>query len=94
MSVSSDGGADQDQNPAEDFNRSFLGGPVLKQPAPYSYLSLNDGAESNPEGVCFDMSPLSSPENEPGKPTRILQNPFFGVSASPLMLYGFYRLTD
>ncbi|KAM4743206.1 uncharacterized protein FYW61_001766 [Anableps anableps] len=64
MSPSRDGGSDHDLSPAEDFPKSFQKGPVPKPP-PYSYLSLNDNAESHGEGLSFDMSPLSSPENEP-----------------------------
>uniref|UniRef100_A0A3B3XKG7 Myb/SANT-like DNA-binding domain-containing protein n=1 Tax=Poecilia mexicana TaxID=48701 RepID=A0A3B3XKG7_9TELE len=66
MSPSRDGGSDQDWSPAEDFPKSLQTGPLMQPPAPYSYLNLNENSGSHGDGLSFDMSPLSSPENEPG----------------------------
>uniref|UniRef100_A0A096MFR6 Myb/SANT-like DNA-binding domain-containing protein n=1 Tax=Poecilia formosa TaxID=48698 RepID=A0A096MFR6_POEFO len=63
---SPDGGSDQDWSPAEDFPKSLQTGPLMQPPAPYSYLNLNENSGSHGDGLSFDMSPLSSPENEPG----------------------------
>ncbi|XP_014910588.1 uncharacterized protein LOC106961390 isoform X1 [Poecilia latipinna] len=65
MSPSRDGGSDQDWSPAEDFPKSLQTGPLMQPPAPYSYLNLNENSGSHGDGLSFDMSPLSSPENEP-----------------------------
>ncbi|XP_032401388.1 uncharacterized protein LOC116707842 [Xiphophorus hellerii] len=65
MSPSRDGGSDQDWSPAEDFSKSLQTGPLMQPPAPYSYLNLNENSGSHGDGLSFDMSPLSSPENEP-----------------------------
>uniref|UniRef100_A0A087X453 Myb/SANT-like DNA-binding domain-containing protein n=1 Tax=Poecilia formosa TaxID=48698 RepID=A0A087X453_POEFO len=62
---SPDGGSDQDWSPAEDFPKSLQTGPLMQPPAPYSYLNLNENSGSHGDGLSFDMSPLSSPENEP-----------------------------
>ncbi|XP_054881911.1 uncharacterized protein LOC129356344 [Poeciliopsis prolifica] len=65
MSPSRDGGSDQDWSPAEDFPKSLQTGPLMQPPAPYSYLNLSENSGSHGDGLSFDMSPLSSPENEP-----------------------------
>ncbi|XP_043975707.1 uncharacterized protein LOC122832728 isoform X2 [Gambusia affinis] len=65
MSPSRDGCSDQDWSPAEDFPKPLQTGPLMQPPAPYSYLNLNENSGSHGDGLSFDMSPLSSPENEP-----------------------------
>ncbi|PWA28932.1 hypothetical protein CCH79_00019474 [Gambusia affinis] len=62
---SPDGCSDQDWSPAEDFPKPLQTGPLMQPPAPYSYLNLNENSGSHGDGLSFDMSPLSSPENEP-----------------------------
>ncbi|XP_017158562.1 uncharacterized protein LOC103460069 [Poecilia reticulata] len=65
MSPSRDGGSDQDWSPVEDFPKLLQTGSLMQPPAPYSYLNLNENSGSHGDGLSFDMSPLSSPENEP-----------------------------
>lgn len=57
---SSGGDSDLDFGEDEDFSRFY------NNPSSYSYLSLTDTSHSIPGGVSYDLSPLSSPEKEPG----------------------------
>ncbi|XP_040057029.1 uncharacterized protein LOC120833609 isoform X1 [Gasterosteus aculeatus] len=63
MSPRGGGDSDLDFGEDEDFSRFY------NNPSSYSYLSLTDTSHSIPGGVSYDLSPLSSPEKEPGGDT-------------------------
>lgn len=89
---SPDGGSDQDWSPAEDFSKSLQTGPLMQPPAPYSYLNLNENSGSHGDGLSFDMSPLSSPENEPGEQIKALRFKNGGKSRQRLISTTFVSL--
>uniref|UniRef100_A0A3P9NJ43 Zgc:113149 n=1 Tax=Poecilia reticulata TaxID=8081 RepID=A0A3P9NJ43_POERE len=64
---------DQDWSPVEDFPKLLQTGSLMQPPAPYSYLNLNENSGSHGDGLSFDMSPLSSPENEPGEQIKTIR---------------------
>ena len=63
---SSDCDSDLDLCEDEDFSKLY-GKGVAPSPPSYSYLSLTDSSHSVPGGAAYDLSPLSSPEKEPGE---------------------------
>ncbi|XP_065816258.1 uncharacterized protein zgc:113149 [Labrus bergylta] len=65
MSPAGNGDSDFDLCEDEDFPKAYSATPP-PNPSPYSYLSLTDSSHSVPERFSFDMSPLSSPEDEAG----------------------------
>ncbi|XP_068441215.1 uncharacterized protein zgc:113149 [Clinocottus analis] len=65
LMMSPRGGGDSDLDFDEDFSKLYNKGPPTN-PATYSYLSLTDSSHSIPGGASYDISPLSSPEKEPG----------------------------
>ncbi|XP_060928686.1 nuclear pore complex protein Nup214-like [Limanda limanda] len=64
--MSPSGECDSDQEPDDDEELSKLYSKGLT--SNYSYLGLTDSSHSLPGGASYDMSPLSSPEKEPGDP--------------------------
>ncbi|KAM6987995.1 uncharacterized protein LKV04_010760 [Tautogolabrus adspersus] len=65
MSPTGNGDSDFDLCEEEEFPKAYSATPP-PNPSPYSYLSLTDSSHSVPERFSFDMSPLSSPEDEAG----------------------------
>ncbi|XP_074535693.1 uncharacterized protein LOC141797900 [Halichoeres trimaculatus] len=63
MSPKGNGDSDLDLCEDEDFTKVYSDTP-LSNPSPYSYLSMTDSSHSVPDRYSFDMSPLSSPEND------------------------------
>ncbi|CAJ1066295.1 flocculation protein FLO11-like [Xyrichtys novacula] len=61
MSPKGNGESDLDLCADEDFAKIYSDAPP-SNPSPYSYLSMTDS--SVPDRFSFDMSPLSSPEND------------------------------
>ncbi|KAK9521428.1 hypothetical protein VZT92_021235 [Zoarces viviparus] len=68
MSPRGGGDSDVEFGEDEDFSKLYSKGPPINPPS-YSYLSLTDSSLSVPGGAPYDMSPLSSPEKEPGGDT-------------------------
>ncbi|XP_062242510.1 uncharacterized protein zgc:113149 [Platichthys flesus] len=62
MSPSGDGDSDQEPDDDEEMSKIYPKGLASN----YSYLGLTDSSHSLPGGASYDMSPLSSPEKEPG----------------------------
>ncbi|CAB1458535.1 unnamed protein product [Pleuronectes platessa] len=62
MSPSGDGDSDQEPDEDEEMSKIYPKGLTSN----YSYLGLTDSSHSLPGGASYDMSPLSSPEKEPG----------------------------
>ncbi|XP_068572595.1 uncharacterized protein zgc:113149 [Cebidichthys violaceus] len=65
MSPRGGGDSDVEFGDDEDFSKLYGKGPPVNPPS-YSYLSLTDSSHSIPGGAPYDLSPLSSPEKEPG----------------------------
>lgn len=59
----SDGDSDFDLCEDEDFTKVYSDAP-MGNPTPYSYLNMTESSLSVPDRYSFDMSPLSSPEND------------------------------
>lgn len=65
LSPSGNGDSDFEMFDDEDFSKGYSGTPP-PNPSPHSYLSLTDSSHSVPDRFSYDMSPLSSPEEDAG----------------------------